>query len=154
MVVMQLVFWVKAEEILKHSDEISWLGYNPGSPPQGISAFPLKTQTVWDKRLHCAYVSLSCVAGQVTRPVPGSLQVSAGFCKGPIRTCKCGCEVWRGSCSYSVYTKLRPPHVCACTLMNVPPCIMHTHTHIRVYACRDMDTLMHMHAPPHAHTQT
>lgn len=35
MFVMQLVFWGKAEEILKQSDEISWAGYTPGCPPQG-----------------------------------------------------------------------------------------------------------------------
>ena len=76
---MQLVFWVKAKEILKQSDEISWVGYTPGCPPQGTFGISIKdTDCLEQMTLPRVFVSELCgSAGDLASA--GSLAGACGF---------------------------------------------------------------------------
>lgn len=79
MVVMQLVFWVKTEEILKQSDEISWVAYTPDCPPQGTFGISIKdTDSLEQMTLPWIFVSeLRGRAGDLASA--GSLAGAYGF---------------------------------------------------------------------------
>lgn len=121
--VVNQCFGLKAEEILKQPDEISWPGYTLGSPPPGPFTMSIKdTDYLQQMTLPWGLVAELC-AGLVAWQVPCPLQVPVGFSKGQVSV-----DVRAGAFTVCVQ---RHAHVHRCTQYNT--CMHHTHAHIRTH---------------------